>query len=99
MASFSSSIAKLIADLPSDIEILATLADTVSSQIGGELAKVLAQPERVYRSNAERYDREANYEAAAQQYAYAIVLEERKNGDVAALLAGLRAASIASSAR
>jgi len=89
----------VVGHLPSDIEILATLADTVSSQIGGELAKVLAQPESVYRSNAERFDREANYEAAAQQYAYAIVLEERKDGDVAALLAGLRAASIASSAR
>jgi hypothetical protein len=88
-----------IANLPSDIEILAGLADNVSSQIGDELAKVLAEPEKTYQSNAERFDREANYEAAAQQYAYAIVLEERKDRDVEDLLAGLRAASIASSAR
>jgi hypothetical protein len=88
-----------IANLPSDIEILATLADNVSTQIGDELAKVLADPEKTYQSNAERFDREANYEGAAQQYAYAIVLEERKDQDVEDLLAELRAASIASSAR
>ena len=85
-----------LSNLPSDTEILTTLADEVSAQIGKQLAEVLADPETTYAQNAERFEREANYPAAAQQYAYAIVLSDRKDKDVEEMTTRLRETSIAS---
>ena len=85
-----------LSNLPSDTEILTTLADEVSAQIGKQLAEVLADPETTYAQNAERFEREANYPAAAQQYAYAIVLSDRKDKDVEEMTTRLRENSIAS---
>jgi hypothetical protein len=87
-----------LASLPSDIEILAGLADDVSAEIGGELTKVLADPEANYAEQADRFTREANYRPAAQQYAFAIVLSERKDLDIEDLERKLRDSTIASSA-
>jgi hypothetical protein len=86
-----------LASLPSDIEMLAMLADEVSLEIGNKLAAVLATPEVTYQENADRFMREANYQAAAQQYAYAIVLKQRKDEDVEPLMQKLRDSSIAAS--
>ncbi len=88
-----------LASLPSDVEILAELADNVSAEIGENLARELANPEQSYASSAARYAAEENFEAAAQQYAYAIVLSERKNLDVDALKQSLRESAIAGTAR
>ncbi|MEE3326034.1 MAG: hypothetical protein VX252_01730 [Myxococcota bacterium] len=88
-----------LSNLPSDTEILTELADEVSGQIGAQLAEVLANPEAVYANSAERFEREANYPAAAQQYAYAIVLSDRKNKDTEEMTARLRDTSIASTRR
>jgi curli biogenesis system outer membrane secretion channel CsgG len=88
-----------LASLPSDIEILATLADEVSAEIGTKLAEVLADPEMTYRQNADRFAREANFAGAAQQYAYAIVLAQRKQKPTDDLELALRSACIASSGR
>jgi hypothetical protein len=88
-----------LASLPSDIEILAKLADEVSAEIGTELTAVLADPEQTYRTNAERFTREANYAGAAQQYAYAIVLAQRKDQPTDELEFALRESSIASTGR
>ena len=85
-----------LSNLPSDTEILTALADEVSAQIGTQLAEVLADPENVYAQSAERFEREANYPAAAQQYAYAIVLSDRKGKAVDEMLVRLRETSIAS---
>ncbi len=87
-----------LASLPSDIEILDGLADQVSEEVGTELAKVLAAPEETYRADADRYADEGNYEAAAQQYAFAIVLSQRKDKNVEDLTQKLRDTSIASDA-
>ena len=88
-----------LASLPSDIEILAELADQVSSEIGAKLALVLADPEMTYRENAERFAREANFEGAAQQYAYAIVLAQRKDQATDDLESALRESCIATAGR
>lgn len=85
-----------LSNLPSDTEILTDLADEVSAEIGTQLAEVLADPENVYAQSAERFEREANYPAAAQQYAYAIVLSDRKGKPVDEMLVRLRETSIAS---
>lgn len=88
-----------LASLPADTEILTKLADEVSTEIGVRLSKVLADPENTYRANAERYVEEANYEAAAQDFASAIVLAEQKGQDVEPMLAMLRETSIQCSVR
>ena len=88
-----------LSNLPSDTEILTELADEVSAQIGTQLAQVLADPEAVYAQNAQRFEREANYPAAAQQYAYAIVLSDRKDGDTTEMMTQLRETTIASTRR
>jgi hypothetical protein len=88
-----------LASLPSDTEILTALADDVSAQIGDKLGQALANPELRYSQDAERYVEEANYEAAAQALASAIVLGEEKGRDVTAQLAELRDVSIRSSVR
>lgn len=87
-----------LASLPSDTEILTQLADDVSAEIGAKLAEVLANPEDAYRQNAERFVEEANYEAAAQQFAYAIVLADDKEREVEPMLEQLREVAIQSSA-
>ncbi len=88
-----------LASLPSDSEILTKLADEVSAEIGLKLSQVLADPEKTYRANAERSVEEANYEAAAQDFASAIVLAEQKGQDVEPMLAMLRETSIQCSVR
>jgi len=88
-----------LASLPSDTEILTELADTVSEEIGTKLAGVLDNPEDGYRADAERFVEEANYEAAAQQLAYAIVLADEIERDTEPMVAMLREAAIQSSSR
>jgi hypothetical protein len=83
------------ADLPPDLEILARLLDTVSEQIGGRLAEVLANPERGYREAGDRLATEGRYLAASRQYSYASVLFERKGRDAEELNESLRRASVA----
>ena len=88
-----------LASLPSDTEILTKLADQVSLEIGQKLSAVLADPEKTYQANAERYVEEANYEAAAQDFASAIVLAEQKGQDVEPMLVSLRETAIQCSVR
>lgn len=88
-----------LASLPSDTEILTQLADDVSEEIGVKLADVLANPEDAYRAQGERSIEEANYEAAAQQLAYAIVLADEKQRDVGPMREMLVEAAVLSSAR
>jgi hypothetical protein len=71
-----------LASLPSDLEILAELADEVSAEISRRLAKVLANPEDRYRAAGERYVDEGNFARASEQFAYSYVLAERKGKDV-----------------
>jgi len=86
-----------LADLPSDIEILTELADTVSRSIGTRIAEVLESPENDYRDSAERYASEGNYAAASEQAAYAVVLSERKGKPVDGLRSDLRRYAVAAS--
>ena len=86
-----------LASLPSDIEILAQLADQISETIGAELARVLANPEESYRSSAEAFVKEGNYRAAAREYANCIVLSEQKGADVGELLDALRGSAVSAS--
>jgi hypothetical protein len=88
-----------LASLPSDVEILSELADEASAKIGTELAEILKDPEMVYAEAGDRYVEEGNFAAAAAQYAYAIVLAERKDLEVGELRQSLRDAAIAASAR
>ena len=67
-----------LASLPSDLEILAQLADEISTQIGGRLAEVMAEPEKRYTESGQRYVDEGNFESASESFAYAFVLIERK---------------------
>jgi curli biogenesis system outer membrane secretion channel CsgG len=86
-----------LASLPSDVEILAELADQVSTEIGTALAEVLRDPELEYAATGNRFVSEDNFEEAADQFAYAIVLSERKELDVTELKQNLRDAAIAAS--
>lgn len=83
-----------VANLPSDVEILDQLAEEVSETIGQKLAEVLVDPELQYQNDAERAVREGNYIEAAQQYAYAVVLSDRKQKDADALRDSLRTSSV-----
>ncbi len=74
-----------IASLPSDIEILAELADEVSEDIGDHISEVLVDPEVKYEESARRFAQEGNFVEASQNFAYALVLAERKDKDVASL--------------
>jgi hypothetical protein len=87
-----------LADLPSDLEILAQLADTISLEIGQRLAEELKDPEVEYQKAAERHANEGNHLAASEQYAYAVALAERKGKPVDGLREKLRYSAVASSA-
>jgi hypothetical protein len=84
-----------LAELPSDVEILDSLAEEVSASIGAKLAEVFVNPEVRYASDAERYVREGNYVDASQQYAYAIVLSDRKERDPGPWKTSLRSTVVA----
>ena len=84
-----------VAKLPTDIELLDGLADDISSAIGARLAEVLASPETRYEKAGDRFVREGNYLDAAQQFAYATVLGDRKGADTAALREKLEKAVVA----
>lgn len=87
-----------LAELPSDIEILAQLADAVSLKIGQRLAEELKDPEVEYQTIAERHANEGNHTAASEQYAYAVALAERKGKPVDELRDKLRYSAVASTA-
>jgi hypothetical protein len=72
-----------LAELPSDLEILAELAEGVSTSIGKDLADRLVVPEVRYLEGAERYRDEGSFEDASREFAYAMVLLLRKGQDVA----------------
>jgi hypothetical protein len=84
-----------VANLPSDVEILGALADEVSGAVGAKLAGVFANPESRYADDAARFVREGNYIDASQQYAYAVVLTDRKDLDATALRRDLQSAAVA----
>jgi len=86
-----------VANLPSDSEILEQLAEEISKTIGEKLAAVLVDPEVQYAKDADRYVREGNFIDASQQYAYAVVLSDRKEKDVDDLTATLRKSAVAAS--
>jgi hypothetical protein len=86
-----------VANLPSDTEILEQLAEQVSGTIGEKLAEVLVNPELRYQKDADRFVREGNYVDASEQYAYAVVLSDRKDKDTTQLRADLRASAVAAS--
>ena len=88
-----------LANLPSDGEILAELADRASTEIGEKLVTVLEDPEDEYLEIARRHFEEENYEAAAEHFSYAIVLSESKNEETAELLLELMNSSIANESR
>jgi hypothetical protein len=87
-----------LAELPSDLEILAQLADAISLKIGQRLAEELKDPEVEYQKAAERHASEGNHVAASEQYAYAVALAERKGKPVDSLREKLRKLAVASSA-
>lgn len=84
-----------VANLPTDSEILEQLAEEISQTIGQKLAEVLVDPEIQYEKDGDRYVREGNYVDAAQQYAYAMVLSDRKAKDTAQLGESLRESAVA----
>jgi len=84
-----------MAELPSDVEILDQLSEQISSAIGSKLAEVFVNPEVRYASDAERFVREGNYLDASQQYAYAVVLGERKERDAEPWRVSLRSTAVA----
>ena len=83
-----------VANLPSDVEILDQLAEEVSEAIGGKLAEVLVDPEVQYEKDADRFVREGNFIDASQQYAYAVVLSDRKDKEADHLRTSLRTAAV-----
>ena len=85
-----------LASLPSDLEILAQLADTISAEIGRRLAEVLMDPEARYQSTGDRYIDEGNYAKASEQFAYSFVLAERKGKNVDEIGQLLRDAAVRS---
>ena len=84
-----------MAELPSDVEILDQLSEEISSAIGAKLAEVFVNPEVRYANDAERFVREGNYLDASQQYAYAVVLGERKERDAEPWRVSLRSTAVA----
>jgi len=68
-----------LADLPSNGEIINELVDEVSLALGEELMEVLSNPEQRYLANCERFAREDNFVAAAEECARAVILVENKS--------------------
>lgn len=79
-----------LAELPSDSEILESLADEIANHIGQQMEDFLRNPEVKYTSNAQRYRNEDNYTAAADMFAKAWVLSQKKNKPTAQLGQELR---------
>jgi hypothetical protein len=86
-----------LVDLPSDVEILTQLADAVSKEIGTRIANHLKDPELEYARQAEEAATERNYMSASENAAYAMVLFERKNGELGDLPKQLRTYSVEAS--
>ena len=86
-----------LADLPSDVEILTSLADKVSQSIGERIAEKLRDPEEEYLRTAEISATEGNYVAAGENAAYAVVLYERKKKQADGLRERLRQFAVAAS--
>jgi curli biogenesis system outer membrane secretion channel CsgG len=86
-----------IANLPSDVEILDQLAEEISQAIGQKLSEVMVDPELQYAKDAARSVREGNFQDASRQYAYAVVLSDRKEKDSSELRADLQTSAVAAS--
>jgi hypothetical protein len=86
-----------VATLPTDAEILEQLAEEISETIGQKLSEVMVNPEIQYEADGDRFVRENNFVEAVTQYAYAMVLSERKQKDVASLTVRLRDSAVAAS--
>jgi hypothetical protein len=86
-----------LSNLPSDVEILTQLADSVSKEIGARVADRLKDPEIEYARQAEVAATERNYMSASENAAYAVVLFERKNQDLGELPSQLRTYAVAAS--
>ncbi len=84
-----------VANLPTDSEILEKLAEEISQTVGQKLAAVLVDPELQYEKDADRSVREGNFVGAAEQYAYAVVLSDRKQKDSSKLSESLRESAVA----
>jgi hypothetical protein len=67
-----------IAELPSDSEILESLADEVAAHIGAQMVEFLRDPEAKYEAAAERHKGEDNPAAAAEMLANAWSLAQKK---------------------
>jgi len=79
-----------IAELPSDSEILESLADEVSAHIGKQMVEFLRDPEVKYEAAAERHKSEDNPAAAAEMLANAWSLAQKKGKPVDTLGKQLR---------
>ncbi len=79
-----------VADLPSESEILESLADLVSEKIGERLIEELDKPEQKYAQYAQIAIDEDNLEAAASNYAYATTLALQKDVDAQVYMESLR---------
>jgi hypothetical protein len=86
-----------LAELPSDVEILTQLADTVATEIGQRVADRLKDPEDEYRREAEVAATERNFMMASEKAAYAVVLYERKKKEMGDLTKELRTWAVAAS--
>ena len=84
-----------LASLPSDLEILSELVDTIAETIASKLAESLANPELTYYADAGRHASEGNFPAATRAYAYAIALASRKGQNVDAWRTELQRMAIA----
>jgi hypothetical protein len=83
-----------VANLPSDVEMLEQLAERISEAVGTRLAALFVDPELRYEKRGDRFFREGNFLDASQQYAYALVLMDRKNQDSTHLLTNLRTSAV-----
>ena len=86
-----------VANLPTNAEILEDLAQEISETIGQKLSEVMVDPEVQYEKNGDRFVREGNFVGASQEYAYAMVLSDRKAKDVEQLSENLRQAAVQAS--
>jgi hypothetical protein len=84
------SVPMKIAELPSDSEILESLADEVAESIGKQMVDFLRDPEVKYEASAERAKSEDNPTAAADMLANALVLSQKKGKPVDSLGKQLR---------
>ncbi|MCG8591841.1 MAG: CsgG/HfaB family protein [Proteobacteria bacterium] len=88
-----------LAELPSDIEILAQLADEVSGKIGQRLVDELKDSEVRYAEAGARSADEGNWLDATQHYAYSHVIALRKGQDVDQVRDRLRRTAVAAHTR